>query len=92
MCVKSEGLHPDVPWWAILFLSHVITASFSKDRPQLIQPGVSIILKNDEMRLSIQSNPSLSPNWSLKTMTCHSSHCFSIVWGSGKRTIGDFSS
>ena len=120
VCVKSEGLHPDAPWWAILFLSHVITASFSKDRPQLIQPGVSIILKNDEIRLSIQSNPSLSPfttvssetdvnnwlfrdscvgaarkvspNWSLKTMTCHSSHCFSIVWGSGKRTIGDFSS
>ena len=23
----------------------------------------------------------VSPNWSLETMTCHSSHCFSIVWG-----------
>ena len=25
----------------------------------------------------------VSPNWSLETMTCHSFHCFSIVWGQG---------
>ena len=23
----------------------------------------------------------VSPNWSQELMTCHSSHCFSIVWG-----------
>ena len=25
----------------------------------------------------------VSPNWSQETMTCHSSNCFSIVWGQG---------
>ena len=25
----------------------------------------------------------VSPNWSQETMTCHSSNCFSIVWGHG---------
>ena len=30
---------------------------------------------------SVAADPKVSPNWSLKTMTCHSSHCFSIVWG-----------
>ena len=34
----------------------------------------------------------VSPDWSHKTMTCHSSNCFSIFWGSEKRTTGDFSS
>ena len=24
-----------------------------------------------------------SPDWSQKTMTCHSFNCFSIVWGQG---------
>ena len=30
---------------------------------------------------SVAADPKVSPNWSLKTVTCHSSHCFSIVWG-----------
>ena len=30
---------------------------------------------------SVAADPKVSPNWSLKTITCHSSHCFSIVWG-----------
>ena len=34
----------------------------------------------------------VSPNWSQETMTCHSSNCFSVFFGSGKRTIGTFSS
>ena len=34
----------------------------------------------------------VSPDWSQETMTFHSSSCFSIVLGSGKRTSGDFSS
>ena len=29
----------------------------------------------------------VSPNWSLETMTCHSSHCFSIVWGQGNAPL-----
>ena len=29
----------------------------------------------------------VSPNWSLETMTCHSSHCFSIVWGKGNAPL-----
>ena len=29
----------------------------------------------------------VSPNWSLETMTCHSSHCFSIVWGLGNEPL-----
>ena len=36
----------------------------------------------------------VSPNWSHETMIFHSSNCFSNKYclGSGKRTIGDFSS
>ena len=34
--------------------------------------------------------PKVSPNWSQETMTCHSSNCFTVFLGSGKRTIGDF--
>ena len=30
---------------------------------------------------SVAAARKVSPNWSLQTMTCHSSHCFSIVWG-----------
>ena len=30
---------------------------------------------------SVAASRKVSPNWSLQTMTCHSSHCFSIVWG-----------
>ena len=29
----------------------------------------------------------VSPNWSLETMTCHSSNCFSIVWGRGNTLV-----
>ena len=29
----------------------------------------------------------VSPNWSLETMICHSSHCFSIVWGQGNAPL-----
>ena len=32
----------------------------------------------------------VSPNWSLETMTCHSSHCFSIIWGQGNATLVTF--
>ena len=36
----------------------------------------------------------VSPNWSQETLIFHSSNCFSNKYclGSGKRTIGDFSS
>ena len=29
----------------------------------------------------------VSPNWSQETMTCHSSDCFSIVWGQGNAPL-----
>ena len=32
----------------------------------------------------------VSPNWSLETMTCHSSHCFSVVWGQGNAPLVTF--
>ena len=27
------------------------------------------------------------PNWSQETLTCHSSNCFSIVWGQGNAVL-----
>ena len=30
---------------------------------------------------SVAAARKVSPNWSLETMTCHSSHFLSIVWG-----------
>ena len=38
-------------------------------------------LKDTKNLSSVAADPKVSPNWSLETMTCHSSHCFSIVWG-----------
>ena len=32
---------------------------------------------------SVGAARKVSPNWSQETMTCHSSNCFSIVWGQG---------
>ena len=32
---------------------------------------------------SVGAAHKVSPNWSQKTMTCHSSNCFSIVLGHG---------
>ena len=32
---------------------------------------------------SVGAAHKVSPNWSQETMTCHSSNCFSIVWGQG---------
>ena len=29
----------------------------------------------------------VSPNWLQETVTCHSSHCFSIVWGQGNTPL-----
>ena len=39
------------------------------------------VVKVPKVFSSVAADPKVSPNWSLKTMTCHSSHCFSIVWG-----------
>ena len=33
----------------------------------------------DKFKGSVAAARKVSPNWSLQTMTCHSSHCFSIV-------------
>ena len=32
---------------------------------------------------SVGAARKVSPNWLQETMTCHSSNCFSIVWGQG---------
>ena len=32
---------------------------------------------------SVRAARNVSPNWSQSTNTCHSSNCFSIVWGQG---------
>ena len=42
---------------------------------------IKIGMTRASINSSVAADPKVSPNWSLKTMTCHSSHCFSIVWG-----------
>ena len=32
---------------------------------------------------SVGAAGKVSPDWPQKTMSCHSSNCFSIVWGQG---------
>ena len=42
---------------------------------------------------SVGAAREMSPHWSQETVTCHSSNCFSSVWGqAGKLTTGYFSS
>ena len=36
---------------------------------------------------SVAAARKVSPNWSQKTMTCHSFYCFSIVWGQGNAPL-----
>jgi len=36
---------------------------------------------------SVGAAGKVSPNWSQETMTCHSSNCFSIVWGQGNAPL-----
>ena len=36
---------------------------------------------------SVGAARKVSPNWSQKTMTCHSFYCFSIVWGQRNATL-----
>ena len=33
------------------------------------------------LKSSVGAARKVSPNWLQGTMTCHSSNCFSIVWG-----------
>ena len=35
----------------------------------------------------VRAARTVSPNWSPETMTCHSSHCFSIVWSQGNAPL-----
>ena len=46
--------------------------------------------KEHQLLSSEGSARKVSPDWSQETITCYSSNCFSIVLGSGKRTIDDF--
>ena len=36
---------------------------------------------------SVEAAGKVTPNWSQETITCHSSHCFSIVWGQGNAPL-----
>ena len=36
---------------------------------------------------SVGAARKISPNWQQETMTCHSSNCFSIVWGQGNTPL-----
>ena len=36
---------------------------------------------------SVEAAGKVSPNWSQETMICHSSNCFSIVWGQGNAPL-----
>ena len=36
---------------------------------------------------SVGAARKVSPNWSQETITCHSSSCFSIVWGQGNAPL-----
>ena len=51
------------------------------------QPNVQNDGTMDDQRnqptISVGAARKASPNWSQETMTCHSSNCFSIVWGQG---------
>ena len=37
--------------------------------------------------VSLGAAREMSPHWSQETMTCHSSNCFSIVWGQGNAPL-----
>ena len=50
----------------------------SKRKTETRQTKVITILKG-----SVGAARKVSPNWSQETSTCHSSNCFSIVWGQG---------
>ena len=41
---------------------------------------------------SVGAARKVSPNWSQEIMTCHSSNCFSIVWGQGNAPLVTFPS
>ena len=48
--------------------------------------GVSSLLRYESSYFflsCVEAVRKASPDWSQKTMTCHSSNCFSIVWGHG---------
>ena len=49
------------------------------------------ILREKEDSHPLLTARKVSPDWSQKTMSCHSFNCFSIVWGLGLGTIGDSS-
>ena len=39
--------------------------------------------QRNQPTISVGAARKVSPNWSQETMACHSSNCFSIVWGQG---------
>ena len=45
------------------------------------------IQQHSHVRGSVGAARKVSPNWSHETMKCHSSNCFSIVWGQGNAPL-----
>ena len=45
------------------------------------------IQQHSRVRGSVGAARKVSPNWSHETMNCHSSNCFSIVWGQGNAPL-----
>ena len=63
---------------------HVISSIY-----QSVSQLINLMLKVWVIILpsSVGATRKVSPNWSQKTMTCHSSNCFSIVWGQGNASV-----
>ena len=60
------GIHPPSP---------KKKATMKKNRKHTVDDGK----REKAGKCSVGATRKVSPNWSQETMTCHSSHCFSIV-------------
>ena len=50
-------------------------------------PVLTIFFEMRKLLSRVGAAHKVSPNWSLETMTCHFSNCFSIVWGQGNTPV-----
>ena len=62
-----------------------LTTLFPAELPIRIFPSLSML--KVEKKSFVGAARKVSPDWSQKTMTCHSINCFSIVWGQGKAPL-----
>ena len=64
-------------------LTNLLRINYSTTKLMTVLPETGVLglfEPHGEKNSSVAADPKVPPNWSLKTMTCHSSHCFSIVW------------